>query len=54
MGTAKKLSMTVLRLVAHVTKFEVERNMFERPPICAGIYHQPKRPETKKPTKKVK
>ncbi len=35
---------TVLMMVEKVTRLEVEKNASKWPPLCNGIYHQPKRP----------
>lgn len=37
-----------LQLVERVARDEVEKNMLTWPPICLGIYHQPKRPKKRK------
>lgn len=44
MEKTMKLNKTVLKAIMKVTKIEVEKNVNKWPPICAGIYHQPKRP----------
>jgi cyclic lactone autoinducer peptide len=43
----EKLRKKVLKVVERVARNEVEKNMFTWPPICLGIYHQPKRPQNK-------
>jgi len=40
-----KISSKALKVVERLTRNEVEKNMFTWPPICMGIYHQPKRPK---------
>ncbi len=40
-----KMKQTVLKVVERVTREEVERDMYRWPPICIGLYHQPKRPK---------
>lgn len=42
-----RLSKTVLKAVEKVTRQEVKKNAFGWPPLCTGIYHQPKRPKIK-------
>ncbi len=41
----EKVSKLVLKLVERVVRNEVEINVYEWPPKCIGIYHQPKRPK---------
>ena len=43
----EKIGKQVLKLVEKVARTEVERNIYDWPPICIGIYHQPKRPKNK-------
>lgn len=38
------LKKGLLKTVEKVTRAEVEKNLFGWPPLCTGIYHQPKRP----------
>ena len=42
-----KVGTKVLAAVEKITRNEVERNKFGWPPVCMGIYHQPKRPKVK-------
>lgn len=37
-----------LRAVERIARNEVEKHAFGWPPVCAGIYHQPKRPVQQK------
>lgn len=48
MEKTKKLNKSILKAIKQVTKMEVEKNAFGWPPICAGIYYQPKRPKNRK------
>ncbi len=48
MTRKEKFNKGALKLVEQVARVEVERNMFWWPPVCMGIYHQPKRPKVKK------
>ncbi len=43
----KKINKKLLEMVECVTRNEVMRNSFIWPPICSGIFHQPKRPNKK-------
>lgn len=40
----KKMNKKLLQTVEYVTRKSVERNIDGRPPLCVGIFHQPKRP----------
>ncbi len=40
----KKFKKSALKMVEKIVRIEVEKNFFEWPPLCTGIYHQPKRP----------
>lgn len=42
----KKLE--VLTLFERIARIKVEENSYRWPPICTGIFHQPKRPENLK------
>ncbi|HHV09735.1 MAG TPA: cyclic lactone autoinducer peptide [Clostridiales bacterium] len=48
MKTNEKIGKQVLKLVEKVARNEVEKNAYSWPPVCIGIYHQPKRPGNKK------
>lgn len=41
------LKNNVLKVVEKVSRVEFEKNCFGWPPVCVGIYHQPKRPSKK-------
>ena len=43
----KKIRKEALKLVEKVVKAEVDIDVYSWPPHCAGIFHQPKRPEIK-------
>lgn len=43
----KKLDKKVLKVVERATRNEVIRNQRGWPPLCAGIFHQPMRPQKK-------
>lgn len=45
------LKKNLLKAVEKVTRGEVQNVVYGWPPLCTGIYHQPKRPQ--KPNKKV-
>ena len=38
---------SLLKVVEKVSRVEFEKNCFGWPTVCAGIYHQPKRPSKK-------
>lgn len=38
----------ILKAVEKIARNEVEKNYFDWPPICAGFFHQPKRPKNVK------
>ncbi len=40
----KKINKSVLKFMERVVRYEVEQRW---PPICFGIFHQPKRPKQK-------
>ena len=44
----KKVDERILKAVEHVARKEVIRNEYWWPPICSGIFHQPKRPVKKR------
>lgn len=48
MKKTKKINDTILRAVERVARNEVEKNIYNWPPDCAGIFHQPKRPKNVK------
>jgi len=48
MKTSETIGKQVLKLVEKVARNEVEKNEYSWPPVCIGIYHQPKRPRNKK------
>jgi cyclic lactone autoinducer peptide len=41
----KKMNKGLLKVVERITRIELDKNSSKRPPFCAGIYHQPKRPK---------
>ena len=41
----------VLRLIERIARIKVRENFYRWPPICIGILHQPKRPDSSKKTK---
>lgn len=41
----KKLDKKVLKAVERATRNEVVRNLRGWPPLCAGLLHQPMRPQ---------
>lgn len=43
-----KINNTILKTVERIARSEVEKNCFDWPPICAGFFHQPKRPKNVK------
>jgi len=43
MEKSTKLNKTVLKAIMEVTKAEAEKDSYRW--VCAGIYHQPKRPK---------
>lgn len=48
MKAKKNFRSKVLRTVEKIARQEVEKHAFGWPPECAGIYHQPKRPDLQK------
>ncbi|MFV0466946.1 MAG: AgrD family cyclic lactone autoinducer peptide [Lachnospiraceae bacterium] len=44
----KKNEKVLLNVVKKLADGEVKRNEFRWPPMCIGIYHQPKRPKNDK------
>jgi cyclic lactone autoinducer peptide len=38
----------ILKAVERIARNEVEKNCFDWPPDCMGIFHQPKRPKNVK------
>lgn len=42
---SESLKKGLLKAVEKVARTEVERNRKQWPPLCAAIYHQPKRPQ---------
>lgn len=43
----KKINKSVLKAIEYVTRVESEK-IADWPPFCIGIWHQPKRPDSKK------
>lgn len=41
------MNKNFLKLIEKITRQEIERNAFGWPPLCTGIYHQPKKPKIK-------
>lgn len=39
------LKRSILKVVEKIIRVEVEKNDSYWPPLCNGIYHQPKRPK---------
>lgn len=48
MKKTEKINDTILKAVERIARNEVEKNFYEWPPDCAGIFHQPKRPKNVK------
>lgn len=48
MKKTEKINNTVLKVVERIARNEVKKNCFDWPPICAGIFHQPKKPKNVK------
>ena len=42
-----KLSEKTLKVLWKIATREVDKQKLSWPPLCAGIYHQPKRPKKK-------
>ena len=42
-----KLSEKTLKVLWKIATGEVDKQKLSWPPLCAGIYHQPKRPKKK-------
>lgn len=40
----KQVNKKVLEVVERIVRYEVEQKNRAWPPICIGIFHQPKRP----------
>lgn len=40
----KKINKNVLKVMERVVRHEIEQKNIPWPPICFGIFHQPKRP----------
>lgn len=43
-----KINDTVLKIMERIARNEVEKNCYDWPPVCAGFFHQPKRPKNEK------
>lgn len=43
-----KTKKEALKLIERIARIKVEENSYRWPPICTGIFHQPKRPENLK------
>ena len=41
----KDVTKELLKVVEKVARVEVEKTISGWPPLCTGIYHQPKRPQ---------
>ena len=39
---------TILNVIEKAARIKMEQDLHHRAPVCAGIFHQPKRPVTKK------
>ncbi|MBQ6886757.1 MAG: cyclic lactone autoinducer peptide [Lachnospiraceae bacterium] len=48
MKKQENVGSKVLRVVEKIVRNEVEKNCFDWPPVCMGIFHQPKRPKNVK------
>lgn len=44
----KQMNRNVLKVLECVTRKEAEKSKYPWPPLCSGLLHQPKRPESKK------
>ncbi len=42
-----KIKKAALKVVERIVRNEVEKDVCGDPPICSGIFHQPKRPKRK-------
>ncbi len=48
MKKQKKIANMVLRVIEKIAQNEVEKVCYDWPPVCMGIFHQPKRPKNVK------
>lgn len=48
MKKQEKVANRVLRVLEKIVQKEVEKNCYDWPPVCMGIFHQPKRPKNVK------
>lgn len=49
-----KVGNKVLRAVEKLARNEVEKICYDWPPVCMGIFHQPKRPKNVKRENSIK